>query len=92
MSDEVPIFGRRLRRARERRGWSQAELALQAGCDRSLINRLESGDRENLTLETALKIARALSVGVDYLADTFGDIASEVWLGAGHRLISPPHS
>jgi transcriptional regulator with XRE-family HTH domain len=37
-------WGRELRRLREDRGWSQAELARRMFCDDSTISRLETGD------------------------------------------------
>ena len=54
-------FGDILREARLEKGWSQRELAHQAGLDASYINRLESGDRQP-GRDAALVLAGALSV------------------------------
>ena len=52
-------FGQRMRKRREQIGMAQLELA-----------RLTE-----MTVSTALKIARALGVGIDYLAGTFDEEA-----------------
>ena len=40
-----PPFHEQLRYEREKRGWSQADLAEKVGCDTKTIGRWESGDR-----------------------------------------------
>jgi transcriptional regulator with XRE-family HTH domain len=40
----MEAWGRELRRLRETRGWSQAEMARRMFCDDSTISRLETGD------------------------------------------------
>jgi transcriptional regulator with XRE-family HTH domain len=52
---------RNLRRARQARGWSQADLAAQLGVSKSLISRIEQG-RANITLATVEQLASALGV------------------------------
>jgi transcriptional regulator with XRE-family HTH domain len=47
-------WGRELRRLREARGWSQAELAARMFCDDSVVSRLETG-----TLAPTAKTAQA---------------------------------
>ena len=61
-------LGDRLKTSRERRGWSQRDLARQAAVDNAWIARLESGERHNISLEAAARLALALEVSVDYLA------------------------
>lgn len=64
-------FGERVRETRIARGMTQQELADAIGMkSRSTINKIELGSR-NTKLDTATKIARALSVDPDYLV--FGD-------------------
>lgn len=85
--DDLLIFGERVRELREARGWTQKDLAQRARLrSSSLISRVEGEERYRVSLGNARKIARALRVGLDYLADTFGgeDIPSEVLLGAGY--------
>ncbi len=47
---------------------SQEELAKKAGITYSTLIKLESGANLNPTLETARKLARALTVSIDELA------------------------
>ena len=58
-------FGRRIRAAREARGWTQEDLAHQADLDRTYIGGIERGER-NIALLSLNKLAKALG-------DGFGD-------------------
>lgn len=60
-----------LKKYRENSGMSQRELAEKAGVHITAIGKLESGERSfgKLRLETALKIADALSADVRSLID-----------------------
>lgn len=60
-------WGAVVRRVREERGWTQAQLAQRAGVDQSQVSKIEAGSREGATFETVGKIADALGVGTDYL-------------------------
>jgi hypothetical protein len=61
-------IGTRVRLARMGMGLSQTALAEAAGlCDGPKISRLESGKRTKITAETAVLIARALDVSVEWL-------------------------
>lgn len=60
-------WGDVVRRLREERGWTQAQLAQRAGLDQSQVSKIEGGAREGATFETVGKIADALGVGTDYL-------------------------
>lgn len=64
-------LGQRLRLRRQQLGLSQAVLAARAGLPQSRLSDFENGTRTSMTLITALRIARALGVGIDYLAGTF---------------------
>ena len=59
-------FGRRVRSAREARGWSQEQLAQKAQLDRTYIGGVERGER-NLALLNVNKLASALDDGFDGL-------------------------
>jgi len=61
-------LGQRLKKQRERRGWTLRELARHAKIDAGWLSRLETGERRNLSLEAAARLALALGVSVDYLA------------------------
>ena len=54
-------FGERVRRRRERHGWSQMDLAERAGMHFSFVSSIERGQR-NVTLTSILKIAQGLGV------------------------------
>jgi ribosome-binding protein aMBF1 (putative translation factor) len=61
-------FASRLKSLREEAGLSLHGLAERADVDHSQLVRLESGER-SCTLETAVKIASALGVGLGILTD-----------------------
>lgn len=61
-------FGRALRRARERRGLSQEELAFRAQVDRTFISRAERGVRQP-ALATVFLLAKALGIRPGTLVD-----------------------
>lgn len=56
-------IGKEIRRIREGKGWSQAELAVYAGSSQPTVNQIESGKR-NPSTATLVKLARALEVEV----------------------------
>ena len=53
---------------RQKRGWSQIDLARATGIPQPTICRLESGDIKQPKIMTIVKIAKALGVSTDYLA------------------------
>lgn len=55
-------FGTRVRTARETRGWTQEDLAHEAGLDRTYIGGIERGER-NIALLNLNKLAKALGEG-----------------------------
>jgi transcriptional regulator with XRE-family HTH domain len=59
--------GETLRTLREERKMTQEELGNRAGVGQAMIGHVETGRRQ-LTLSTAVRIARALDVSVDELA------------------------
>jgi transcriptional regulator with XRE-family HTH domain len=66
-------FGERLARIREAKGWSQQELADRSGVPYITIYRCERGLHREPRVSVAAKLARALGVSLDVLANTFGD-------------------
>ena len=69
MDDDTPAsVGPRLRRLRQEREATLAELSEQTGISVSTLSRLESGDRKP-TLELLLPLARAHGVSLDELVD-----------------------
>jgi transcriptional regulator with XRE-family HTH domain len=65
---EHPAFGPRLRALRQRRGWTQAQLAERAGMHPQSVVKLEAGDREP-AWSTLWTLAAALGVGLQDFAD-----------------------
>lgn len=63
-SDQAVLreFGERVRSAREVRGWTQEDLAAEAGLDRTYIGGVERGER-NVALLNVNKLAVALEDG-----------------------------
>ncbi len=61
----------RLRMSREKKGWSQRELARRASVRYATISELENGIRTAMNTDTAKKLARALGIGIDYLVGTW---------------------
>ena len=62
----------RVKFAREKKHWSQAQLALAAGCVPSTIGNIESGARQSMG--TLPKIAKALDVRHEWLAYNDGEM------------------
>jgi transcriptional regulator with XRE-family HTH domain len=74
-------IGERVTRLRTRRNMSQTELSRASGVPLSVINMLEAGIRsgENLRVETARKLANALSVTLDYLCGVHEEDDGSLW-------------
>ncbi len=60
------IFRERLKKARELRGWNQAELGEKAGMPASSIAHFETGTRKP-SFESLRRLANALEITTDYL-------------------------
>jgi transcriptional regulator with XRE-family HTH domain len=57
----------RVKRLRERKDWTQHELARQSGVSRATIAALETGQRSSVSLENGARIANSLGVTLDAL-------------------------
>jgi transcriptional regulator with XRE-family HTH domain len=69
MPDSIALrFGRNLARARKRAGLSQEEVGYRASLHRTEIGLLERGERTP-RIDTALKLAGAVEVGLDQLVE-----------------------
>jgi transcriptional regulator with XRE-family HTH domain len=55
------LFGKALRRERDKTELSQEELAAKAGLDRSYVGSVERGER-NISLLNIVKLSRALGI------------------------------
>ena len=61
-------LGKRIVELREKKGWSQSDLARACSKDRQSIEKLENG-KVNPTLYTLLAVANALGISVSKLVD-----------------------
>ena len=68
-------IGERINQLRARNNLSQSELGRRAGVPVSTISMLESGIRsgDSMSVDTARKLARALSVTMDFLCGVYDD-------------------
>jgi transcriptional regulator with XRE-family HTH domain len=82
--DQARTMGDRVRDVRKRRGLSQRELTELSGVSLSLVRKLEQGERDDIRMETARKLATALRVPTTTLmprreddGDTYPDTAAD---------------
>lgn len=59
--DVVRKVGRRIRELRQKKGWSQEELAEEANLHRTYIGQVERGEK-SVGVENLFRIAKALGV------------------------------
>jgi transcriptional regulator with XRE-family HTH domain len=59
-------LGNRVRELRERKGWSQEELAHQSGLARSFTGAIERGEKD-IRLSTLLKLANTFKIALSQL-------------------------
>jgi transcriptional regulator with XRE-family HTH domain len=64
-------LGNRLKRERERKGWSQNELSRLSGVRQALISELESGKKRDTMGSVLKRLARTLGVTMDYLGGMY---------------------
>lgn len=60
------LLGNRIRKVRNRRGWSQEEFAAICGINRSYMGRIERGEL-NVTLDSLKKVSDGLGTRVSEL-------------------------
>lgn len=71
----VKEIAKQVRNRREGHGWSLDELAERAGMSKSYVWALEKGDAANPTIDTALRLSRALGCSMD---DLIGEPSGDV--------------
>ncbi len=65
--------GKRVKRLREKAGWSQGVLGEKSGVDPSYISLLENGKRSNPGVDAVQRLASALGTTVAYLVGEIND-------------------
>jgi HTH-type transcriptional regulator, competence development regulator len=60
---EVVAFGKRLRNLRQEKGWSQLDLEIESGINRTEISRIENG-LKNIEFMTIVKLADTLGINM----------------------------
>lgn len=71
-ADAKYLFGKRVRKLRTERGWSQEQFAHLCGLDRSYIGQVERGER-NISLDNICRITSALRVSLAEFFAGFSD-------------------
>jgi len=67
MSNEKSTIAKNIKKLRKQRGLSQDKLSKLANISHNTIIKIESGAIQSPTMDTASKIAKALSVSLDDL-------------------------
>jgi len=62
MADINVRVGKRIREYRIKRGWSQEQLALEAGLHRAYVGQIERGEK-NIGINNLLKLIETLIIG-----------------------------
>jgi transcriptional regulator with XRE-family HTH domain len=89
IANDLRLFGRNLCAAHERLGIRQTGFAKLSGCDRSMINRIESG-KQAPKFDTLLTLARAAFVEPADLLDGIGPYQQPSELPSGHDAKDTP--
>lgn len=66
-SEFSQCFGKRIRKLRRARDWTQHELENRSGLHYTTISRLEKGHSEQIYIETLIKLAKAFEMSLDRL-------------------------
>ncbi len=65
--DDILVDGAKIRSLRQKRRWSQFDLARVSGVDQGTISRLETNNQGDTRIDTLVRISRALGVPTDEL-------------------------
>lgn len=69
----MATVGERLKQLREKRGWSQRDLAREAAVPFMTVYRLETEAHRSPRMDIAKKLARALGVSLDLLCGMYDE-------------------
>jgi len=70
---DMKALGGRVKEARARKGYNQAEAARIVGMNLPTYWHIEAGDKPHIRSDTLYKICRALGVSADYLLGLTGE-------------------
>ena len=79
----------RLKFLRDRKGWSQTQLAVVADVSQGTVGNIESGKRAGKG--SLIKLARVLDASLDWLIDGEGPMLMSEWIEVQARLVDDPH-
>jgi transcriptional regulator with XRE-family HTH domain len=80
------VFGQRLRELRQRRGWNQREFAERAHVDRTTVNKIEQGKRNDVSISQLFAFADVLgTTPINLLTPT--DPNADVEVSPGGRVL-----
>lgn len=65
--EDILIDGAKIRALRNKRRWTQKQLAMASGVDQSIISHLENNAKPGTRIETLVALARAFGVATDDL-------------------------
>ena len=65
--EDILIDGAKIRSLRNKRRWTQKELAMASGVDQGIISHLENNSKAGTRIETLVALARAFGVATDDL-------------------------
>ena len=74
-------IGARVRREREKRGWTVRDLARRAAVSPGAVSKLEGGARLSPSMELGKRLAKALGVTLDYLAGMYEEEVTDASVG-----------
>lgn len=74
----MATVGERLKLARDKRGWTQQELARRAGIPYMTVYRLEAESHRTPRMDIAKRLARTLGVTLDWLCGMYEDDESDL--------------
>jgi transcriptional regulator with XRE-family HTH domain len=69
----MPSFGARVKQLREKRGWSQQDLAKFAKIPYMTVWRIERDEHQYTRMDVAVKLARTFGVSLDLLCGLYDE-------------------
>ena len=83
----MSAFSKRLQQLREKKGWTQQELAAKADVPYMTIWRLERGEHDYPRVDIAKKLARTFGVSLDLLLGLYDEDVDSGQLATAGELV-----